>query len=86
METCPLCGGEFKKGSKACPHCGSDENTGWSDKMYLDGIDLGDVDYDELVKNEFPESSPAPAKVRWRAIAGIVVLFFFLAALLKIFL
>jgi hypothetical protein len=87
METCPLCGQEFKKGLRACPHCGSDENTGWSDKTYLDNIDLGDdVDYDELVKDEFPESSPAPAKIRWTTIAGIVVLFFFLAALLKIFL
>jgi len=87
METCPLCGGEFKKGLRACPHCGSDENTGWSDKTYLDGIDLGDdVDYDELVKDEFPGRSTAPAKLRWTTIAGIVVLFFFLAALLKIFL
>ena len=58
-----------------------------SDKTYLDGIDLGDdVDYDELVKDEFPGRSTAPAKLRWTTIAGIVVLFFFLAALLKIFL
>ena len=27
-------------GAKACPHCGADERTGWSEETYLDGVDL----------------------------------------------
>ena len=37
---CPNCGENVKVKAKCCPHCGSDENTGWSEKTYLDGIDL----------------------------------------------
>jgi uncharacterized membrane protein YvbJ len=37
---CPNCGHEVLRNAKACPHCGSDENTGWSEQTYLDGIDL----------------------------------------------
>jgi uncharacterized membrane protein YvbJ len=86
METCPHCGAEIKKGLTACPHCGSDERTGWSDKTYLDDIDTGDeIDYDELVKQEFPDHSHNPPKIKWTAIAGALVLLFFVAAMLKIF-
>lgn len=52
--TCPVCGGEVKMKAKACPHCGSDENTGWSENTYLDGIDLYDEDdYRETIRREF---------------------------------
>jgi hypothetical protein len=82
---CPHCGEYIKKNALACPFCGSDEKTGWSDQTYLDNIDLGDdVDYDELVRNEFPGKSAAPKKIPWIAIAGAIVLFCFIAAMLKI--
>ncbi|MGB7569109.1 MAG: zinc ribbon domain-containing protein [Chitinivibrionales bacterium] len=85
MVSCPNCGGELKKNSKACPHCGSDERTGWSDSTYLDNIDLGDdVDYEDLVNKEFPKHSAARPKITWITIAGAIVLFFFIAAMLKI--
>ena len=81
---CPHCGEHIKKDARACPHCGSDEQTGWSDRTYLDGVELGDdVDYNELVQNEFPSHSPAPKKIPWIAVAGVTVLFFFIAAMLK---
>ena len=83
---CPHCGEPIKKNAIACPSCGSDEQTGWSDRTYLDDIDLGDeIDYDELVRNEFPGESAAPKKNSWIAIAGAVVLLCFIAAMLKIF-
>jgi uncharacterized membrane protein YvbJ len=85
MVSCPNCGGPVRKNSKACPHCGSDENTGWSENTYLDSIDLeDDVDYEDLVKKEFPSQNPTQIKITWIAIAGAVVLFFFIAAMLKI--
>ena len=85
---CPHCGEMIKKNAKACPFCGSDEQTGWSEQTYLDTIDLGDdVDYDELVSNEFPELAPS-SKKKWscKTVVGAAVLFFFIAAMLKILL
>jgi uncharacterized membrane protein YvbJ len=85
MSSCPNCGGPVKKNSKACPHCGSDEQTGWSENTYLDSVDLGDdVDYDDLVNKEFPDHAPSRSKITWITIAGAIVLFFFIAAALKI--
>ena len=37
---CPNCGAEVTLKAKACPECGSDENTGWSEDTMYDGIDL----------------------------------------------
>lgn len=51
---CPLCGGEIKKNAASCPHCGSDDKTGWSPDTYLDGIDLpDDVSYEDIRQEEF---------------------------------
>jgi len=85
MISCANCGGPFNKDSKACPHCGSDEKTGWSENTYLDSIDLGDdVDYEDLVSKEFPQHVKTRHKTTWITIAGAIVLFFFIAAMLKI--
>lgn len=37
---CPHCGADLPGGAKFCPECGSDENTGWSEDTYLDGVSL----------------------------------------------
>jgi hypothetical protein len=81
---CPHCGESIKKNARACPHCGSDEKTGWSVEKYLDDIDLDDdFDYEETLSNEFPRHSSKPhKKISWIAIAGAIVLFFFIAAML----
>lgn len=42
---CPHCGADLPERAKFCPECGSDENTGWSEDTYLDGVSLpGEVD------------------------------------------
>lgn len=68
-ETCPNCGAEVPPGAKACPECGSDERTGWSDEARYDSLDLPDenFNYDEFVKREFGEEkkSPVPHGVHW---------------------
>jgi len=74
---CPVCGGEVKTNALACPDCGSDEKSGWSDETYLDGIDVGDeVDYDEILENEFPEMKEKKKKVKitWVMVVGAVLL------------
>ena len=76
---CPFCGEAIERKAAACPHCGSDERTGWSNTTYLDGIDLGDdIDYDELAKREFPHRGHSFVWWKsWKTITGIVLLLLF---------
>ena len=68
-ETCPNCGAEIPARAKACPECGSDEQTGWSEQAHTDSLDLPDenFDYDEFVEREFgePKKSPVPRGLHW---------------------
>ncbi|HEX9048391.1 MAG TPA: zinc ribbon domain-containing protein [Verrucomicrobiae bacterium] len=81
-ETCPNCGALVPPKAKACPECGADEETGWSETAYADrlGIPAENFDYDDFVKREF---APAPAKPRgihwvwWLTALGLVLLFLF---------
>jgi hypothetical protein len=54
-EVCPICGAEVPPNSRACPECGADDETGWSEEARTDGLDLPDenFDYEEFVKREF---------------------------------
>src|SRR5437899_5219428 len=45
--TCPQCQGTFAASRLACPHCGSDAQTGWRDEH--DFGPFTDEDYDEVV-------------------------------------
>jgi hypothetical protein len=45
--SCPQCGGEFPVGRPACPHCGSDAQTGWKDES--DDYAFTEDDYREVV-------------------------------------
>ncbi|MDR4509530.1 MAG: hypothetical protein MRJ65_15100 [Candidatus Brocadiaceae bacterium] len=37
---CPNCDAEVPRKATACPECGSDKNTGWSEDTLYDGLDL----------------------------------------------
>jgi predicted nucleic acid-binding Zn ribbon protein len=53
---CPVCGATVPAKAKACPECGADEKTGWSDQTVYDGTGIEDpdeFDYDEFVRREF---------------------------------
>ena len=41
-EVCPNCGAAVPRKAKACPGCGADETTGWSEAAYADNLDLPD--------------------------------------------
>jgi len=86
--TCIHCGEEIQLNARACLHCGSDEQTGWSDQTYLDGLsELDEVDYDELLRSEFPELAPKKrTTISWKIVVGAIVLILFIAGMLKIFL
>lgn len=66
-ETCPNCDAIVPRGAKACPECGSDENTGWSESAYASNLGLPDdnFDYNEFVKEEFNSGLARPRGIHW---------------------
>jgi len=82
-DVCPNCGAEVPPGAKACPECGSDEQTGWSEKARYDNLNLPDehFDYEDFVKREFGSKQAVPRGIHWfwwlvavLIIAGLVYL------------
>jgi zinc ribbon protein len=71
-EICPECGAEVPPRARACPSCGADEETGWSERAQNQrlGIPDDDFDHDEFVKAEFgsgerPLERVKPRGIRW---------------------
>lgn len=89
MSTCPNCGADVPPKAKACPECGSCEETGWSETAASSGLGLPDeeeeFDYNEFLEKEFgkPASTPKPRGISWFwwVIAVLVI-----AAMLLLFL
>jgi hypothetical protein len=52
---CPNCGAELSPNARACPDCGSDERTGWSERAAAQRLDLPDeqFDYEHFTRREF---------------------------------
>jgi uncharacterized membrane protein YvbJ len=74
---CPNCGAEVPPKAKACPECGSDEQTGWSEQANYDNLDLPDesFDYDKFIENEFGGKKPIPRDIHWFWwLVGVLVL------------
>ena len=67
---CPNCGAEVPMKAKSCPECGSDENTGWSEDTYLDGISLPDEDDDDPAR---PTGSLDKLRPLWVVVAFILL-------------
>ena len=67
MDTCPHCGTELPPKAKACPACGADEKTGWSEQARYDQLDLPDdnFDYEDFVQREFAASPLKPRGIHW---------------------
>ncbi len=66
-EVCPNCGAVIPLKAKACPGCGSDEMTGWSDSARADnlGIPQEDFNYENFVKEEFGSRRLKPRGLHW---------------------
>ena len=78
-EICPNCGAEVPRNARACPECGSDEKTGWSDKAHAEHLGLPDedFDYDEFVKEEFgnaPNIRPRGISWFWWVVAVLLLI------------
>lgn len=79
-ETCPNCGAEVPSRARACPECGSDDQTGWSEDAPASSLNLPDAeafDYDDFVQREFSrEKRPRGIHWFWWAIAIVIVALF----------
>lgn len=66
-EICPNCGAEVPRDARACPECGSDEETGWAETAYASHLGLPDEDFnhDEFVKREFGRDPVKPHGIGW---------------------
>jgi predicted nucleic acid-binding Zn ribbon protein len=65
---CPVCGAEVPAKAKACPECGADEKTGWSDNTIYDATGIEnpeEFDYDDWKRREVEGRSPRRTKQRW---------------------
>ena len=66
-EICPNCGAEVPRKAKACPACGADETTGWSEEAGTENLGLPDEEfnYEEFTAREFGSKSPKPSGIHW---------------------
>jgi hypothetical protein len=65
---CPNCGAEVSPNAKACPECGSDEKTGWSDDTVYDGTGIeypGEFNYDDWKRREVEGRRPRRTRRQW---------------------
>ncbi len=85
-DICPNCGAEVPPNARACPECGSDEQTGWSDEANAGALGLPDeeFDHDDFVEREFGAKKTIPRGVHWFWwLIALVVAAAFLALLLR---
>lgn len=82
-EICPQCGTEVPRNALACPECGSDYETGWSEEADAQRLGLPDdkFDYDEFVKEEFGDEK---SEIRPRGISSLWWIVAIVAAALMI--
>ena len=72
---CPHCGAKVDRDATACPECGSDETTGWSEDTGYDGMwSLVDEAYDA------PEQADSGSDIPWTKLIAGGLLFIFLLA------
>ena len=65
---CPVCGAEVPAKAKACPECGADEKTGWSDNTIYDGTDIegpDEFDYEDWKRREVEGRGPRRTRKKW---------------------
>ena len=81
---CPVCGTHIEnRNAQACPHCGSDERTGWGDIDYEPAADIptgwsdeDDFSYEEFLEKEFNIPQTVSTRVWLKKMAvGVFILF-----------
>ena len=70
--TCPVCSEVVRADALACPHCGSDDETGWSEASAYDEADLPEETLGETSRTT-KQQSPAFTYVTVGLIVVILV-------------
>ncbi|HSH93105.1 MAG TPA: zinc-ribbon domain-containing protein [Roseimicrobium sp.] len=85
-DVCPQCGTLVPDDAKACPECGSDESTGWSDSARAEqlGIPAEDFNYEEFVEEELSPKKKSTGLPFYWWIAAVLVLAAFLFMALRL--
>lgn len=84
---CPECGADVHPNAGGCRECGATKENGiWVRSDSYDGVDLpdDDFDYDDFVRREFGDDSPANwsgKRLFWWIVAVITLLAFLLLSL-----
>ena len=83
---CPHCDADVPAGALACPACGSDAETGWSDDADswggLDDDELDDEAYQEFLRREGLADDDRPSRAQLERNGTILIVALILAALL----
>jgi hypothetical protein len=71
---CPACGEHVPAGARACPACGADARTGWSEDTLYDGLALPDEAFEDEAApgHRSPRATGRPWKDYFRA--GVALL------------
>lgn len=81
-DECPNCGAEVPPNARACPECGSDWETGWSDDATAQhlGIPGEKFDYDSFVERELSGKKERGNRLKplWWIVALLLLLAFIL--------
>ena len=66
--TCPVCGEVVKSDALACPGCGADDETGWSEDAAYDDVDLPDEAFDDA-----PRQTRQQSPLFTYAVVGLII-------------
>ncbi len=79
-EICPNCGADVPAKARACPACGSSEETGWSNQAAAAdlGIPEDSFDYNEFTAREFGGKQGRHGLKWYWALVAILLLLSFL--------
>lgn len=84
---CRHCGTPVPAGAKACPECGADENTAWSDQTIYDGTGIEDpaeFDYEEWQRREgFGGAARSGKRLSWVWLVALLLLVLMVFLLLR---
>jgi len=73
---CPICHEDVPPNAKACPSCGADDRSGWSDNARYDGLDLPDEAWEDGEEHPHKKLATGPIGVPlfWKIVAVVVLL------------
>ena len=79
---------ELKPNALACPHCGSDESTGWKEACLNEHPDVAPFDaddYEDTLRKEFGKPRRQSKPLHWKAIlVGVVIIILILLRVFRV--